>query len=144
MIKEIVLLIYLTILALFDRRERKIPVILPVAGGIAAILYNVYRLSQSSGQREWFLLSFVLGLFPGVLLLAVARLTGKAGYGDGLTLLSVGMWTGYKDCFLLLCLSLLLMAVFAAGMLFMRKAGRNTKLPYLPFLAVVYAVKVLC
>lgn len=141
--KEIILLLYLAVLALFDWREQKVPVVLLTAGGIIALSYNLYGLLRISENREWFLLSFLLGLLPGIFMLVMARLTDKAGYGDGMAILNVGMFTNYKTCILLLCFSVLFISVFSAGMLLMKKADKNTRLPYLPFLAAVYAARVL-
>lgn len=137
--REIVLLTYLIILALFDWRERKIPLVLPLGGLAAALLYQVYLLCHNSAEWEWLVVSALLGLVPGFLMLAVAGLTGKAGYGDGLVLLSIGLLTDYKSCILLLCFSMLFISAFSIGMLLLKRADKNTKLPYLPFLAAVYA-----
>lgn len=138
--REVVLLFYLLILGLFDWRERKVPLILPIGGLTAALLYQIYLLYHDPAEWEWLLLSALLGIVPGLFMLTVAGLTGKAGYGDGLVLLNMGLLTNYKSCILLLCFSMLLMSAFSIGMLLMKRVGKDTRLPYLPFLTAVYVV----
>ncbi|MCM1112368.1 MAG: hypothetical protein NC399_03835 [Muribaculum sp.] len=96
------------------------------------------RMIRSPQDLEWLFLAALLSCIPGLFLLATARLTGKAGYGDGLALLNTGLFTDYKTGIFLLCISMLLMSFFAVGMAAVKKAGRSTKLPYLPFLAAAY------
>lgn len=138
--REIILLFYLLILGFFDWRERKVPLILPIGGLVAALLYQIYLLYHDPAEWEWLLVSALLGIIPGLLMLMVAGLTGKVGYGDGLVLLNLGLLTDYKSCILLLCFSMLFMSVFSMVMLLLKKAGKDTRLPYLPFLTAVYAV----
>lgn len=141
--KKIALLLYLIILALFDLREQKVPLILLTGGGAAAWGIHICMLLQNPAKWSWLVLSILLGILPGLLLLAVARLTGKAGYGDGLALLNVGLLTDYKTCLLMLCFSMLSMSLLSVGMLSVKRVRRETRLPYLPFLAGVYAVGLL-
>ncbi len=137
------MLIYLMILAVFDWREKKVPLMLPVFGLAAAFMNLFYDLYHDPAEWKWLLAAALLGIIPGILMLAVAGLTGKAGCGDGMVLLIIGLLTDYKSCILLLCFSMLLMSVFCIGMLLLKKAKRNTRLPYLPFLTVVYAAGIL-
>lgn len=141
--RECVLLVYLIILAICDWREKRIPLILPAYGLAAALLYRIYLLHCEPAEWEWLLLSALLGIIPGILMLAVAGLTGKVGCGDGVVLLNIGLLTDYKSCILLLCFSMLFMSVFSIGMLSLKRVGKDTRLPYLPFLAVVYAAGML-
>lgn len=134
-----ILLLYLILLSVSDWRERKVSLVI-VCGGVAvSFAVNVFQLIRHTGNGGWQILSMVSGMIPGICMLAVAYLTQKAGYGDGLTLLTVGMSTGYKTCIMLWIVSLFFLSMTAVGMLCLRKADRNTKLPYLPFLTAVYA-----
>lgn len=141
--REIVLLIYLLIMGGFDWREKRVPIILPIGGLAIALMHQIYLLYRDPTDWQWVLVSALLGVIPGVLMLVVAGLTGKAGYGDGLVLLSMGLLTDYKSCILLLCFSTLAMSVFSIGLLLLKKVRKDTTLPYLPFLAVVYAAGML-
>ncbi len=138
-IGKIAILFYLAILALCDWRERKVPLVLLAAGGLAATGMKINELLRNTDNWRWMLVSVLLGILPGLLMLAVARLTAKAGYGDGLALLILGLFTDYMTCMALLCFSMLIMSLFSIAMLSVKKVRRETKLPYLPFLAAVYA-----
>lgn len=108
-----------------------------------ALGFHIFTLLQNVTDWRWLLVSALLGMLPGLAMLVVARITGKAGYGDGFVLLNVGLWTDYKTCILVLCFSMLFMSCFSIGMLLTKKANKQTKLPYIPFLAAVYAVGML-
>lgn len=138
---ESILFIYLIVLAVFDWREKQVPLILPVLGLAAAVLSRIYLMCRNPEEWNWILVSALLGILPGLLMLAVAWITKRAGCGDGLVLLNIGLLTDYKSCILLLCCSMLLMSAFCAVMLLLKRAGKDTRLPYLPFLTVVYAIE---
>ncbi len=137
--KRLFLLLYLILLAALDWKERKVPLILLWGGGMVAVGFNMYVWLQDLTNGWWTLASILLGTLPGLGMLAVARFTGKAGYGDGLVLLNVGLLTDYKTCFIMLCFSMLLMSFFAMGMLVVGKVDKESRLPYIPFLTAVYA-----
>ncbi|MDE7251502.1 MAG: hypothetical protein K2O32_00955 [Acetatifactor sp.] len=141
--KRITLLLYLILLAVLDWREQKVPLMLLWGGCGMALGFHIFTLLQNVTDWRWLLISALLGMLPGLAMLIVARLTGKAGYGDGFVLLNVGLWTDYKTCVLVLCFSMLFMSCFSIGMLLTKRAGKSTKLPYIPFLAAVYAVGML-
>ena len=130
--KETILLIYLLILAVFDLKEKRVPlwglvIGMLVAGG--AVVYGNWF-----GQESW--IRTLLGIIPGILLLAVSFMTGKAGYADGVVLLIVGMVEDYKVSLFVLCMGLFLASMVSVMMLVLRKANRQTRIPFIPFLAV--------
>ena len=61
-----------------------------------------------------------------------------AGYGDGVALLILGMISGAGKSLMIFGFSLFLAAVFSVVMLVLGKAGRNTAIPFLPFLAAAW------
>lgn len=75
-------------------------------------------------------------MLPGILLLVFAIATQKAGYGDGIVLLLLGMVAGGGKAWLLLGVSLFFVSAASVVLLVLRKAGRNMTIPYLPFLTV--------
>ena len=137
--KEIILLIYLTILAIFDWKYKKVPLVILFGGTAAALLLRFSLMLQGDCDWKGLMISVMAGAVPGLFLLALARITGKIGYGDGLTLLNVGLFTDCMVCLRLLGFSLTLMSFMSIGLLLIKKATGNTRLPYLPFLATVYA-----
>lgn len=135
-----ILLLYLTLLSVFDWKEQRIPFLLAGCGPVAALAVNFCKILYGTENGKSLIVSLLLGMLPGILMMAVAYFTGKAGYGDGITLMSLGMFTDYKTCIVIWGFSLLLMSLVSVGMLCARKADKNTRLPYLPFLTAVYMV----
>lgn len=134
---RIVILIYLSMLGFWDYRERKVPLWLLTIGGVAACSAGIYRCAQ--GELRWS--ELLLGMIPGVFLLLTARFSEKAGYADGLVLTELGVCLGYREVMLLFGFSLLLLSVCSIVLLLLRKVHRNTKMPYLSFLAVIFLVR---
>lgn len=133
--KMCILMIYLGILALFDIREKRVPVILPFLGTAAGIVWRIYRMSAAKepSVQIW---SMCVALLPGLLMLAAAKWTGKAGWGDGWILLNIGLVTDYSVCVAWWGMSMFVMALFCAVLLLFRKAQKDSRVPYLPFVAL--------
>ncbi len=134
---KIIILIYLLILGVWDYRKRKVPLWLLIIGGAAAVGAGIYRCIE--GELQWTELMF--GAIPGVCLLLAARMTGKAGYADGLVLTQLGICLEYREVILLFAFSLLLLSVCSIVLLLFRKVHKNTKMPYLSFLAIIFLAR---
>ncbi len=81
----------------------------------------------------------ILGLIPGALLLLLSFVTkGAVGTGDGLALAVTGILLGPLWNLKLFMTALFLTAVFSAVLLIIRKCGRDSELPFLPFLFVSF------
>lgn len=128
--------IYLMILGIKDWIDRKISICWLCAGGVLTTGMGIYR-CIGGGLVWWELL---VGMLPGLLLLMAARLSGKAGYADGIVMVQMGACMGYRECLLLFCCSMLLTAVISMLLLILRKVRRDTPMPYLTFLAIVFSV----
>ena len=114
---------WLLVSSVMDIRTRRLPVWLLVLGSslsAAAVLY------QKSGYFD-----ILRGVMPGLSLLAIAFATKKAGYGDGI---------GGEKVLLLFGLSSFLLALCSLVLLVFRKVGRNTGMPFLPFLTAAWIV----
>lgn len=118
--------------SVMDIRSRRIPVWLLALGGLGAGAALIYGGADVS--TEW--PGLLMGCVPGLFILLTAAVTGKAGTADGFALIFMGLCLKGKMCLAVFMISLLLIAVFAGIMLTLRRIGRNTELPYLPFLFV--------
>lgn len=127
--------VWLLLLCAMDIRRRKVPAWLLAAGGILAAAAAV---SQWSGAID-----LCKEILPGTLLLSIAFVTKQAGYGDGIVLLCLGVLSGGGKSLLIFGIGLFLAAVFSLAVLVLRKAGRDTRIPFLPFLAAAWAVTML-
>ena len=134
-----ILLFYLVILSVYDCREKQVPGVLLFIGVVVAVISLLIVVID--GQQVWYR---ILGLLPGLFLLLVAFVTKKAGYADGIVLAVTGMVLGYQKTMILFCISLLLISVISVLLLFLHKVNGRTRLPYLPFLTVVYVIQQIC
>ena len=117
-----------------DIRSQRIPVWMLVLGGVLAGLTAVCRCGAMLAEC----VDMIKGCIPGVILLIMAAATGKAGMADGIVLIFLGICMGGKICLAVFMLSLLLISLFSGVLLVLRRAGRNTRLPYLPFLLAAW------
>lgn len=127
---------YLFVLSICDIKECRVPVLLLAAGSVFAGTVVIYELF--TGHISW--LQPLLGSLPGVFLLLVAWFSKKAGYADGIVLLCLGILYGYREGLLVLCVSLLLISLASVVLLMLRRVKRHTRIPYIPFLTVGFAV----
>ena len=70
----------------------------------------------------------------------IALVTKKAGYGDGIVMLFLGILSGGGVSLMLAVASLFFTAVFSLIMLGLRKVRKDTRIPFLPFLAAAWLV----
>ena len=131
-IKDVVL-IFLSVCTIFDIRKKEIPLVLAGAGMMAAVGLTVWRI----GNGTIFAAQILLSLLPGLFFLFTGWCTKeKVGYGDGILLLITGVMVGFKQCFTGLCISLVLSAFFGVLLLFLHKAQKNSRIPFVPFLTM--------
>ncbi len=87
------------------------------------------------------LYDMALGMVIGVLALAISRITHEQiGRGDGLVIMFVGMLVGVRGCFSMVCYAMMFMTFVSVGLIILKKAGRYTKVPFLPALFAGYAL----
>ena len=79
-------------------------------------------------------------VIPGVFYLLMGRISGdQIGRGDGLTILVLGLFAGLPDTVLITAAAQFICAVLAGLMLVMKRADRNTRIPFVPFLLAAAA-----
>lgn len=122
--------------SVFDIRRRRVPIWLLLLGGLAVIPAAIWRCG-SRPEEYWEVLK---GCIPGIVLLAMAGATRKAGVADGIALLYMGVLLE-KGCLLIFVISLLLISFYSGFLLVLRRAERNTELPYLPFLSAAWILE---
>jgi len=126
---------WLLTVSVLDIRFRRVPIWLLIVGGVfAAVLVWCGSGGEPVGYHE-----AVRGMMPGMLLLAVAYGTKRAGMGDGIALMALGVISG-NSIFPIFGLSMFFIAFFSLVLLVLRRAGRNTQIPYLPFLAAAWCL----
>lgn len=123
-------MIYLAALAILDARRREISTIVLGMGSFAAILTAGWLLLR--GSTSWEMMLF--GTVPGLLLLALAGMTGGAGVGDGIVLLQLNFLLLFDRVVIAFGISMLIMGAFSAVILLAKLGKKDLRLPYLPFL----------
>ena len=132
--KSICLIGYLAILSIFDVRTRKVPISCILAGGAAAVA-NIVYLCMEHGFWES-LPELLKSVGPGILMLIIAKFSGKTGYGDGAVLLVAGAVMGSIRGVTAFMLSIMIAALVSGILLVLGKVSRNDQLPFVPFLAI--------
>ena len=128
---------YLVICAVQDIKKQTIDIRVSVFAGCAALLLEGAALA--AGQIE--ILTSLGGLVPGILLLALALFSeGAAGIGDGICFLVLGALLGTWMTWAVLMSALILASAVGALLMFFRKAGRRTHMPFLAFAAASWAL----
>ncbi len=143
-ITHIILSIYLLVLSIFDIRRQKIPHSWLAAGGIYACACLIYSCKIADSCVEQ-MVQAGRNILPGLLLLFTAYLTGIVGSGDGWLLIIVGVLLGRnapEAAISVLTAALLLAALAAMLLLFLKKLRKGDKLPFVPFLTAAVVIYV--
>lgn len=126
--------LWLLALSIMDIRSCRVPFWLLAIGGAGIGLAFMF---QHNGQTRD-CMEAIKGMIPGCLFLVIAFVTKKAGYGDGLVMLLLGMVLGLGRSMALFGISLFLTSICSLALLAFRKVRRDTKIPYLPFLTAAW------
>lgn len=118
-------LVLLAILAAEDIREKKISVDKLLVFALLAVGYRIF-------MKECCCQEILGAIFPGIMLLLLSRATKESiGYGDGMAVIVLGLWTGGWFAFQVLGIGILLTGIYAVWSLIRKKRG---VIPFIPFL----------
>lgn len=138
---EAVLWIWLLVLSVIDIKKkcfnRKILSISTIAFGVLMITVCILNV------KDW---KMVLGgmILGAVFLLASVITRQNIGTGDGCILTVCGMVTGLYQMVVLMILSLGAASFYGVALCLCKKAGRHTKIPFVPFICLGYGVILIC
>ena len=131
MIFSMIIMTVLGIISYQDLKSKEIPVWLLVCCGALSVGKVIFLLT--SGQLDPG--DLLISLIPGALLLLIAYVTRQGvGYGDGLLALCIGPAVGAPALVTGMCMAVVISAIFSGVLLVLRKAGRRTKIPFVPFM----------
>lgn len=128
--KEAMTAAWLLPMSIADIRNKRVSVWMLAIGGLGAAGVLLYE-GINGELNGW---QLCRGLIPGVILLAAAFATGKAGTADGMIVMLLGVFMGYEGCMAAALSGLLLLSLFSGILLMLRRVKRNTKIPFIPFL----------
>ena len=124
---QLVNFFFLLIMAAFDLREKKIPVLLCAAGICCGFILNTVH----GTPGFWFSLGGLLSGIPLFLISFLCR--GGIGNGDYLVLAASGSLIGLSATLEAAFFAFFLAALFAVGMVLTKKAGKKDTFPFVPF-----------
>jgi len=82
-----------------------------------------------------------LSVIPGLFLVALSFITeGKVGMGDGIVTAMLGPALGLEKSIYVLMGALILNSLLSGILLLFKKAGKNTRIPFVPFLTTALGV----
>lgn len=120
--------------SIWDIKERKISLKIIIFLDLMGILIRLY-------QNNLFSVETLLCIIPGIVLLNFSLLTKeKIGYGDGLMMVALGLYSTVPEI-----ISVFLVSIYIAGivgillMLFFKKK-KNFELPFIPFMYMGYVL----
>lgn len=122
---------YLMAGAFMDGKNKKLSMSYLWIGLVLGLGFLILDMEQGNMSLE----QGMLRLLPGILFLLYGKITGeKIGYGDGFMLIILGGCLTYPKLWYVWCVALFLIVFWAGYLLCVRKAGKNTRIPFLPFL----------
>ena len=126
-INEISIGMILAVQSYWDIKDKEIPVLVNLLGGIGGI---VLSLLQRRSLKE-----VLLALVPSLVCLLISFLTREAiGYGDGLLLSVVGMFVSYEVVLEIVFLAISFAGILALFLLVVCHKRGKEKLAFVPFL----------
>lgn len=124
-----VIIIGLGILSIIDIKSKALPTWLI---GVFAIVCFIFRYIEGVSFFD-----FILSLLPGIVLFILAICTKeKIGIGDAFVVGILGIGYTVQNVVSILGISLFFVAIWAIGLLIIKKANRKTELPFLPYLFI--------
>lgn len=117
----------------YDIRKKVIPFWILAAGCVGGVVRCIILAGETGILPA--LQNVLGGILPGAGLLLLGYLTEKKiGFGDGIVLGIMGILEGGKTAFLTFCIGLFLQSLFAVSLLILKRADKQTQIPFLPFL----------
>ena len=93
---------------------------------------------QNDG-RDMGISACLIGMTLGAVLVAVSKWSKEAlGIGDALLILMIGMGMGIYQTALVVFYALFVTSVVCAVLLMMKRVGKKTRIPFVPFLLLGY------
>lgn len=135
--QEAAFFLVLTWLAYQDCREKRVNLCVIFISGAAALPVQVIA-------GRYTAVNLTAGIGVGVAVCLFSAVTkGKIGMGDGFVIILGGIFLGFEQN-LALCMAALYFAGAAALFIFfIKKGGKNYRMPFVPFLWLAYVVNLL-
>lgn len=90
--------------------------------------------------RELSVGEYLAGGALGACFIALSKISREIGMGDGILLVILGLMLGLRRLIGVLFLALVLCALMAAVLCLMGRAGKRSRLPFVPFLLIGFLI----
>lgn len=136
--RVVIMILVLVLNSVHDWKYRKISISVTVSG----IIFSVFLLVFVPAYTWQEVLG---GIGIGIFFIFCSCITrGQIGIGDGIICCFAGLCSGFSDTMGMVFIGLFLSGIVSAGLLITKKAGKNTKIPLVPFfLAGYFCMKVM-
>ncbi|MBR0165065.1 MAG: prepilin peptidase [Lachnospiraceae bacterium] len=134
---KLLCLMFLIIAAVADIRTKKISMVWIACTAFLSVVSAAVALTDRTGTIRGILAAMLPG--AGLVLLSVLS-RQSVGAGDGLLLAATGPVFGWRLALTGLMTAFFLSAIVSAVLLISGKAGRKTRIPFVPFLASAMGV----
>lgn len=125
--------LFLGICSFQDMRMRRLSVRILLCFGILGLIVDIcFRTA---------LILCIIGMLPGISLLLLGRASRQQiGYGDGFAVMVIGLLLPGKEAMAVLLVGLFLCACSSIVILCIGRAGKQSVLPFVPFLAAGFII----
>lgn len=129
--KEILVLTFLGVNAWMDLKKKQVSLAVIGIFSAAGLIWAI-----CTGKISWqFFIPAVIGTF---FLLISIMTKGALGMGDGWIMMALGTVLNVEEFLLMLFAGMLCCAVWAGILLIVFRKGKNTEIPFVPFLLLGY------
>lgn len=131
-VANVVILIFLVVLAILDWKNKEIPVLLLLLMSVAVAIFAVVCPTEN-------VRSCMAGASVGLLFFVISKVTKEAiGYGDGWLILLLGVFLGGLRVLQILFAASIFSAVCSLFYLWKCHWKRTATIPFVPFLTIAY------
>ena len=125
---NVLVTLFLAVNAMTDLKSGTILPVLSAAAAGSGLIVSFLLPAVSFTRSLW-------GMLPGIILFLISFvLPEEIGRGDGCVLAACGTWLGIRAVMRLLFLSFALAGGVCVYLLLVKKAGKKTRIPFVPFI----------
>lgn len=126
--------LFLTVCSVQDLKRKRISVANPLLFAVLGIILDLWQ------QACW--ADYLPGILLGGSTILFAKLTQEQiGMGDGLVLLVLSLFLTGKELISVFLTALLAAAAVSGALLVLKRAGRRSRLAFVPFLTVAFLLQ---
>lgn len=124
-------ILYAAVLALYDIKNKKLPLVLCIGFLLEGIVCMLIKKTE------------IAALIPGAILCIISFLSrGSLGIGDGIVTIAIGMHIGLEKTIYALCIAFVISSIYGAVLFVIKKNGKY-EMPFIPFICTGLTIAIL-